>query len=156
MSNWAATGLAACVLGLVVSPLAYVGVLSGFSPAFALIMMPPVLLSIGYLVWKYLAKPGSPRPSLAAEGLAWLVIAVFLFMVLGVNLLTRLEGSGLQSCVLLAASAVCLPVVLLRDTALRARMATIPPKLAMALLLVLLAATASLAALYLLRPARFV
>jgi hypothetical protein len=156
MSRWAASGLAACVLGLALSPLAYVGVLGGFSPVFALITMPPVLLGIGYLLRIYVSKPGAKKPWAVLEALSWLVIGVFLVLVLGVNLLTRLEGSGLQSCVLLTASAICLPVVLWRETALRARMETIPPKLATALLLVLLAATASLAALYLLTPARFV
>jgi hypothetical protein len=154
--NWASAGLAACVLGLAVSPLAYVGVLGGFSPMFAIFTMPPVLLSIGYLVWKYLSKPGAGRPNALLEGLSWLIIAAFLVMVLGVNLMTRVEGSGLQSCVLLGASAVWLPVVLLRETALRARMDGIPELLAMALLLVLLAATAGLAAMYLMTPARFV
>ena len=154
--NWAATGLAACVLGLVVSPLAYVGVLGGFAPAFAFITMPPLFLSVGYLVWKYVARPGSKGPNVFLEALSWLVIAAFLFMVLGVNLLTRVEGAGLQSCVLLVASAVCLPVILLRETALRARMQGIPAGTAMVLLLSLLAATASLAAMYLIRPAAFV
>lgn len=154
--SWASAGLAACVLGLAVSPLAYVGVLGGFSPAFALITMPPVVLSIGYLVWKYVSKPGAGRPNALLEGLSWLAIGVFLFLVLGVNLMTRVEGSGLQSCVLLAASAVCLPVVLLRETAIRARMEGIPAGVATVLLMVLLAATISLAAMYWMRPARFV
>ena len=57
---------------------------------------------------------------------------------------------------LLAAAAVCLPVVLLRETALRARMQGIPAGVAMVLLLSLLAATASLAAMYLMRPAAFI
>ncbi len=154
--SWAATGLAACVLGLVVSPLAYVGVLGGFAPAFALITMPPLLLSVGFLLWKYVARPGAKAPNVYLEGSSWLVIAVFLFLVLGVNLLTRVEGAGLQSCILLAASAISLPLVLLRETALRARMQTIPTGAAKVLLLLLLAATASLAAMYLMTPARFV
>lgn len=51
--DWPAFGLAACVLGLVLCPFAYIaiGALSGFAPAFALIALPPLLL------YRYLRAP---------------------------------------------------------------------------------------------------
>lgn len=152
-------GLAACVMGLAVSPLVFVaaGVLNGFGPAFAWITMPPLLLSIAFLLYRFLSIAGqSDVARLGLEAVCWLVIAAFLFLVSGVNLLVRLESAGLCATFFLLSAATCLPLVLIRETALRQRLARIPTRIATSALVFALAVAAGLSLAFLIRPASFV
>jgi len=154
-------GLSACILGLLLTPLAYIGMgaLSGFAPAFALVSLPPLLASGAFLLSRLLARPnGAPARGwrVFAELVSWLVVLGFVAVVSGFTLLTSLERIGLAATCFLVASVVSLPVPFLRDTALERRFdAWSTPRASVVLILVLASAlTAALA--YLLAPPAFV
>lgn len=160
-SSLAKAGLSACVLGLVLSPFGYIaiGALNGFAPALSFVALPPLLASVGYLLFRLLSKRGAgsaSKWSMLAELVSWILIAAFLVVVSGFSLQTGFERIGLFSMLFLVASVVALPVVLMRTTALGERLGSLPHGVAMFLLLaVLLAAVVAMAA-YLLRTPVFI
>jgi hypothetical protein len=136
-------GLAACVLGLVLCPFAYIaiGALRGFAPAFSFLTLPPLLASAGYLLYRFLSRPPQGPSNmllLSAEVFSWILIGLFLVVVSGFTLVTRFERFGLSATLFLVASLVSLPVVLLRRTALQQRLSGLPRALAIVLLLAVL------------------
>jgi hypothetical protein len=158
--NLPSTGLAACVLGLVLCPFAYIaiGALSGFAPAFSFLTLPPLLASAGYLLYRFLSRPAQGPSSallLSAEVVSWLLIAAFLFAVSGFTLATRFERIGLSATLFVAAAVVSLPGVLIRRTALQQRLRRLPDGVAILLLLAVLAVATSTMVVYLLRAPAF-
>ena len=85
--------LSSTIMGLLITPLVYVGIgaLGGFAAAFALISLPVLLTCCLFLFYRYLRRPASPtRPQpwlLAAEAVAWLLVAFFLVIVSGLVLM---------------------------------------------------------------------
>lgn len=160
-SHLPAAGLAACVLGLVLCPFVYVaiGALAGFAPAFSWVSLPPLLVSSGYLLSRFLAKPkenASSHPQLMAEILSWSVIVAFVAVVSGFTLQTRFERIGLSLTFFLLASLLCLPGVLMRKTALQQRLGRLPNGVAKSVLLLVLSISAVTATAYLFGAQAFI
>jgi hypothetical protein len=160
-ANLPTAGLAACVLGLVLCPFVYVaiGALAGFAPAFAWVTLPPLLLSSGYLLYRFLSTPGenpAGGPQLIAEVVSWIVIIAFVTIVSGFTLQTSFERIGLSLTLFLLASLFCLPVVLMRKTALQQRLVRLPGNVARSVLLAVLSLSAVTATVYLLRAPAFI
>jgi hypothetical protein len=144
----------------VLCPFAYVamGALSGFAPAFSFIALPPLVVSAGFLLYGFLARPPSrPTTALRASGevISWFLIGAFLVVVSGFTLVTRFERVGLASTLFLGAALVAFPAVLLRPTSLEERLRRLPTGVALLLLLAILAAAGAAMVLYLLRPPAF-
>lgn len=144
-----------------------IGALSGFDPAFALTALPPLLAASAYLLTRYLSAPREaptarrslPVAAIAgwlAEAASWLVILGFLTVISGFTLLTRFERLGLSSTFFLAATLLCLPVALLRRTALEQRLSRLPDGAARLAPLAILLGAAALAISYLVRDPRFI
>ncbi len=153
-------GLSACALGLVLCPFAYIaiGALAGFAPAFSFLALPPLLASVGYLLYRFLSRPArssSSRLHWWAEIGSWIVIAAFLVVVSNFTLLTGFERIGLFSALFLVATLVSLPVVLIRRTALRERLRRLPDVVVILLLLAILLAAVVTTVVYLLRAPAF-
>jgi hypothetical protein len=161
-TRFAVAALAACLLGLALCPVGFIamGALSQFPPLFSAVMLPPFLLGCCFLLWRYLSRPAEPPTRrialLLAEVPSWIAVAVFLFFVSGFTLLTTFERLGIVSTAFLAASVVCLPVVLLRRTALERRLADLPGALVLAVLLLLLAGASAATVAYLRTPPAFI
>src|SRR6267142_212842 len=141
--NLPSAGLAACVLGLVLCPFAYIGIgaLRGFAPAFSFLTLPPLLASAGYLLYRFLSRPAQGPSSalvVSAEVVSWLLIAAFLVAVSGFTLLTRFERIGLSTTLFLVAALISLPGVLMRRTALQQRLRRLPDVVAILLLVAVL------------------
>lgn len=142
-NNFPATALAACMLGLVVCPFLYIatGALFNFPPAFSLLMLPPLLVGSGFLLWRFLSKPTERAMSillLVIEGFSWIAIVAFLILTSRFNLLTGFERFGLFCTFFLLASVCCLPLVLMRQTALEQRLTQLPNGVSISALLVIL------------------
>jgi hypothetical protein len=157
------TALAACLLGLAVSPIAFiaVGAVGQAPPLFRATFLPAFALGCGFLLWRYLSRPqeGPVWPTtslLVAEGLAWIAVLAFLYWTSQVNLLRGFERVGAACTAFLVASVLCLPIVLLRRTALERRLSGLPGGLALTLLLVMLAAASAVMAVYLRSPPEFI
>lgn len=144
-----------------------IGGLTGFDPAFALITLPPLLAASAYLLARYLSTPREAPTanrtlrvaeiaSRLAEIASWLVILGFLTVISGFTLLTRFERIGLSSTFFLAATVLCLPVALLRRTALEQRLARLPGGAAKLALSAILLGAAALAIAYLVRDPSFI
>jgi hypothetical protein len=162
VGRFPAAALAACVLGLVICPFLYiaVGALSGFSPAFSVVMLPPLLLGSGFLLWRFLSKPTDRAtisvPLLLMEGLSWVAIVAFLFLVSGFNLLRGLERFGVGSGFFLVGSVGGVLIVLLRRPALEQRLTRLPKGVAIAALVSLLALAGFAAIATLMTPPAFI
>lgn len=154
--------LAACVLGLVVCPFAYfaVGALSDLRAPYRYVMVPAFLLASGALLVRYLAKPteqpGRRLRLLVIEVASWIAIAIFLFIVSGLRLMTGVERVGAACAAFMLASALCLPVVLIRRTALEQRLARLPTAALVTALLAILATSSAAVIAYLTTPPRFI
>ncbi len=152
--------LAACILGLVLMPFGYMvfGALDDFSQAFAMLTLPPLLTGMSFLLLRLVLAQGWPRRGVLAwlgELLSWLVVVAFLVIISGFFLHTGLARLGLLCTTFLTVSLLCLPLVLLRQTAVRQRLEAVPDAWAISLALVLLMVTGGLMGLYLLRPPAF-
>jgi hypothetical protein len=160
-ANLPTAGLAACVLGLALCPFIYIaiGALAGFAPAFSFVALPPLLISCGYLLYRFLSKPSAPAPSglgLVAELVSWMVIVAFVAIVSNFTLQSPFERLGLSLCFFLLASVLCLPIVLMRRTALQQRLMQLPSAAVTFLLLVVVLLSATMAAIYLSRAPAFI
>ncbi len=159
--QWSKNGLAACILGVALSPFAYIaiGALGGFAPAFSFIALPPLIACTVYLSVRFLSKP--PRPTSSKRHLfilivSWLYIFAFLAVVSGFSLLTTLERVGLFASLFLITTFLSLPVVILRRTALTTQMESLTPATATLLLILILVVTVVAIACYLLSPPAFI
>jgi ABC-type amino acid transport substrate-binding protein len=154
-----AAALAACVLALAICPVGFIatGTLGMYPPTFGYVMVPPFVLGCGFLLGRYLARPGAPRrlPLLLLELPSWIAVLALLFFLSNYSLLTSFERVSGVCVAFLAALALCLPVALLRRTALEERLGGIPTGAALALVLVLIATTAVVAVVHLTTPDRF-
>jgi hypothetical protein len=154
--------LAACSVGLLLCPLVFIagGALSGFSTAFSLVLLPPFLVSCGFLLRRYLAKPGAAvaRQALlwSLEAISWLVVVTFLYLLSGVHLSRGGERFGVMCTSFLAASAAALPFLLLRPTRLETRVARLPRALSVVALVLILAVSTTAMIVYLTAAPAFV
>jgi len=154
--------LAACPLGLLLCPFAFIagGALSGFSPSFSLVLLPPFLLGCGFLLRRLLATPKEPgaRQALqrALKAISWLVVVSFLYLISGVNLLRAFERFGAVCTYFLVVSVAVLPLLLLRPTDLETRMARLPRGLSVVVLLLLLGVSTVAMVAYLTAPPAFI
>lgn len=160
-SNLPAAGLAACVLGLVLCPFGYVaiGALAGFAPAFAWVTLPPLLLSSGYLLFRFLSPPKENASSSLhriAEVSSWIVIVAFIAIVSGFTLQTKFERVGFSLTIFLVTSLLCLPVVLMRKTALQQRLARLPNGVVKSVLIAVVLISAATATAHLLGAPAFI
>jgi hypothetical protein len=157
----AVAGLTACVFGCLLVPLCFLalGALREFKEAFAVVVLPPLWLSIGFLVYRYVwtQAPAGRISSyqLAGEGLSWLVLSAFVFLASGMRLLVGLERAGLCALFFLIGSAISAPLAFLRETPLRQRLSKVPSKVGVGLLGFLLLLAAVLSSIYLIRPPAF-
>jgi hypothetical protein len=155
-------GLATCLVGVLLCPLVFIagGALSGFSAAFSLLLLPPSLLGCGFLLRRYLAKPGAPvaREALlwSLEAISWLLVVAFLYFLSGVNLLRGGERFGAVCTAFLAASSAALPFLLLRPTRLETRMARLPRGVSVVALLLILGVSILAMSLYLTSASAFI
>ncbi len=160
-TNLPTTALTACILGIVACPFLYIaiGATFSFSIAFSLIMLPPMLMGNGFLLWRFLSKPPGLTmkiPLLIGEGLSWVSILLFLFFISDFTLQTERERIGFFLTLYLAASVGCFPLALLRETSVERRIAGLPPLTTIGLLLGILLPSALLVIPYLLSAPRFV
>ena len=163
MNRLPASALSAFGLGVVASPLPFIlrGALGQFSPAFSLVTLPPFVAAGAFLLWRNLAAsaPAPPRhPSLLAmfEVVSWIVVAAFIALLSGINLLTPFERVG-AVCVSISITATLFPpIVLLRRTMLERRLARLPAAATTGAALILWLAMASLAIAYLRTPSSFI
>ena len=150
-------GLSACVLGLVLCPAAFIliGALNGFGFPVTLAAIAILPASIGSLLYRFLSTRHALR--LGWSGLlCFALIGGFVVVLSGFTLFTTLERIGLTCLLFLVASALSVPVVLWRETALRARLRQIPNGPAAACLVLALGLAGAFAASYLIRPAAFI
>ncbi|MCL2075328.1 MAG: hypothetical protein FWH15_02590 [Betaproteobacteria bacterium] len=135
-SSFPATALSALVLGLVLCPSVYVAInvplLFLFrEPAFWFVGLLLMLISSGYLLFRFLGKPKEPASGgLLAEILSWFVIAVFT-TIFATNIpipfrATTFDQIATFFIFFLFASLLSLPVVLMRKTALQQRLMKLP------------------------------
>lgn len=160
LANAARAMLAACMLGLVLTPFGYIalGALGGLPPAFSALVLPPLLAGIVFLLVRLVRYPSWLRRGVLpwlAELFSWLVIATFLFIISGFNLQTGLERAGSLATLVLTASLLCLPLVLLRQTVAHDRLACVPDALVLPLALVLVPGAMALMGVFLVRPVAF-
>ena len=90
------------------------------------------------------------------ESISWIVIVLFLVIVSGFTLLTHSERVGLVSSFFLLASVCVLPVVFMRNTALKHRLTKLPKAASISFLVVVLLTTGICAIVYLLTPTKFI
>ena len=153
--------LSSFIFGLLLTPLVYIaiGALGGFSMAFSVLSLPPLLGSMLFLVRRLFSQSpahGTARPGLmAAEAACWLLVGAFLLIVSGFTLLTTQERMGLFCVLLLLASVLAAPWVLLRPSALVARVAQWPAQLVLACSLTAAVASIMFAVVHVFTPSRF-
>lgn len=159
-SSYAQAGLAACCVGLALSPLAYIatGALGGFAPVFSMITLPPLAAALGLLLYRLL---GRPRPAdsgpvgAVAEGLSWLVVVAFLVLVSGFTLMTPFERVGQTLSYFLTCTVLSVPLILWRPTEAARRTSGLGEATASLVLFGLLAVCGAVALLYLVQPPAF-
>lgn len=153
--------LSSFIIGLLLTPLVYIaiGALGGFSMAFSLLSLPPLLGSMLFLLRRLVASSPAQgtagRGLMAAEAVCWLLVGFFLLIVSGFTLLTTQERFGLFCVLLLLASVLASPWVLLRPSALVARVAQWPAQLVVAGALAAAVASIMFAVVHGFTPSRF-
>jgi hypothetical protein len=155
------TMLASCIVGLIISPFIYIGIgaLFNFSAAFSLIMLPPLLLASGFLLWRFLNKPrgqGNSMLIFVLEVISWMAIIAFLVFISGYSLLTTFERVGLFCTFFLIATAICLPLMSMRNTSLEQRIKELPKGIVIAALVLVLASSGLLFVAYQMSTPRFI
>lgn len=148
-------GLASCILGLVVTPYVYLamGAPLHFPLAFSLITLPPLVLSSGFLFWRFLSGPSQSKNGVTRrvlEAVCVLSTVAFLVVISNFSLFTGFERVGIFCASFLGVSACCLPVFLLRPTALEQRLQHLPRGSAMAIVVIVVGLSGVLAMVHLL------
>jgi hypothetical protein len=136
-----------------------IGAMHAFDVMVSIITLPPLLLSNGYLLRRYLARPAHSKCAwwaCALEALCWAATVTFLIVVSNFTLLTTFERLGLTVTFFAIATIVCVPVVLLRATALQQRLTRVPTQVARLALAAIVAATAVTVAVHLLKAPAFI
>ncbi|XVJ69342.1 MAG: hypothetical protein HEQ39_06585 [Rhizobacter sp.] len=153
--------LTSFIMGLLLTPLVYVaiGALGGFSMAFSILSLPLLLVSTLFLMRRFLLRISAPGKAglgfMVVELVCWLLVGVFLFIVSGFTLLTAEERMGQFCVLLLIATVLATPLVLLRPSALARRVAQWPAQLVLACSLMAAVASIMFAVIHLSTPARF-
>ena len=94
---------------------------------------------------------------LVIEIVSWVAIAVFVFLISQLDLMTPFERVGAVCTAFLVSTAISLPVVLVRrGTALERRLDRVSNGVAMGVVLLVVVVTCVVAAVYWWRPARFI
>lgn len=113
----AAIWVSACIVGAILSPLGYIaiGALAAFAPLFSVVMLPPLAIATGWLLYRNLFGK-LPHCQLgrwhhAANCLAWGMTALFLSFISGFSLFKPLERFGILGTIYLAAVTAALPLV---------------------------------------------
>lgn len=120
--------VAACFVGSILAPLGYIiiGALASFAPMFSIVMLPPLVSAMGWLLYRHLFSPLPRRPSgvwiHAANLLAWIMIVLFLYFISGFTLFRPLERVGFLGIVYLASVVITMPIIWVK----RARLAHAP------------------------------
>ncbi len=152
--------LAACILGLVSGPYNYIiaGALFSFPLAFSLLILPPFLAGSAYLLWSFLRSNHHSTQlwSFILEWISWLAIVNFTVLISGFTLMTESERFGAFCVIFLAASALCLPLTLLRESALQKRLQTLPRRWLVSLFLIAIVLSAYFGFIHLTTPAKFI
>jgi hypothetical protein len=157
-----AAGLSACLVGLALSPLGFIaiGALSDFSPAFSGLVLPPLLLSVVFLLRRFLARPrqipSSPSWAWLLEAASWIIIVGVLYVISAAHLMRGLERLGGVCTAFLTAAGICLPILLLRRSAIEARLARLPQNVAIILLIVVVGISGWAMIAYLAAPPAFI
>jgi len=154
------TLLAACILGLATSPvpLLLLGGWSEFSGGLRPLVL-LVLLACGFLVFRNAARASEDGRqglgSRAAETVSWIVVAMFVFVASGINLLIGVERAGVVADSFLLATLVWLPIAIYRRTELERRLTMFAKRVVAGVLLILLATSGLLALVDVATPSRF-
>lgn len=154
--------ITACVLGLVLSPFPLVVLGARGEPELALYLkqLAPFFLGPGFLLWRYLSKPsavsGRQVLLLLAEAVSWIVVGRLLLLVSQVNLQVGFERIGAVCTSFLPMTALSLPIVLRRRTALEHRLSRLPRAAAAAIVVVLLLTATAAAIAHFVMPPRFI
>lgn len=162
MDRFPSAALTACILGLVICPAPFIaiGARSGLPSAIGFVLLPAFVFGSAFLLVRFLGKTANRSPGAhamrIAEAAAWVVIAAFLFFVSGVNLMTGVERSGAVSTFFLAASVCWLPVVAVRKTALEARLTQLPRRVAIVMLIVVVAVSGISMINFIVTPSAFI
>jgi hypothetical protein len=156
-SSLPASALAALVLGLVLCPFIYVaiGALGQFAPALSFVALPLLLISSGYLLFRFLGKPKEPASNgmwLIGEILSWFLIAAFIAIVSNFTLFTTFERIGVLLMFFLLASLFSLPVVLTRKTMLQQRLMKLSNAIIILLFVLIASISTTIVVIYLLSP----
>jgi hypothetical protein len=93
---------------------------------------------------------------MAAEVVSWILIAGFLVVISNFTLQTKFERIGLSCTLFLVTTVISLPVVLMRRTALQARLRRLPNGVAWVLAVAVLAIAVAIVFVYLRRDPQFV
>jgi len=126
------TLLASCVLGLATAPLPLLllGGRSEWGGAFGVVASVTVLLSSGALVYRYIVRRagahGAGTGGRVVEAASWMVVIAFLIVGSGINLLVGIARAGVVADSFLLLTLLALPVVILRRTAIEARLTRLP------------------------------
>ncbi|WP_415842396.1 hypothetical protein [Paracidovorax anthurii] len=113
-----AYGLASLITGLLLTPLSYiaVGVLGDFSPAFSLVLVPPLLASVLFLLHQLLSGASgtkTPTTRIIAAVASWGFVLFFTAIVSGARLQVGWGRLGGFCMLWLICSALALPVLAL-------------------------------------------
>lgn len=156
MTRVPAVGLAAGFLGLVVSPAFYVaiGVLLQVPVALGITSLVAVVAASGYLLRRWLSKPERLATSRLSAPEVLAVLTVLGFSVLAPQgvFVASSRRVAFAFTVFAAAWLVCLPVPLLRRTALEIRLSKLPVWLTTGVLLALLSTSLTFTYWFLSRP----
>lgn len=151
------TGLCACTLGLLLSPLGYVaiGAYGEFSPLVAWLTAPMLLLGMGGLVRLLLVRApatASVWPT-SVEVLCWLCILGVQVVISDIRLMGAVERCAASALFFLGMSVLSWPLAAWRpDTRLARRWARLPQRQATALLVLWVTSAAAVALAGLLPP----
>lgn len=112
-------GLAALVTGLLLTPLSYlaIGMLGEFSAAFALLFVPPLIASEGFLLHQLLSRApdgGLSKAKAVAAMVSWAYVAFFAVVISGARLQVGWARLGGWCMLWLVCSALAYPMLALR------------------------------------------
>ncbi len=159
--HWKKAALPACILGLLFCPLAYVviGALSGFSFILSAILIPPLLISTGYLTYSYIFSETKEKTSWiknSIEGICWVIIIFFIYVISNFTLFTLLERVGFFALLYFITNAIFIIFTLFYKTNLEDRLGKIPESISLMLSALIILTVVSLGATYLLTNSSFI
>jgi hypothetical protein len=154
--------LAAWVMGLVTSPFGFIvtGALSDFSPLFGVVVVLPMLVAVAFLLRRFLARPAATARHRSwvwlLEVASWLLVLFVLYHLSGAMLTTGFARLGIVWTFFLTGTLLWLPVLLLRPTALEARLARRPWAVHLIIVALIMVLSVWVMVTYLTGPPRFI